>query len=57
MKNKIGLMLIVLLALAQLKTIDKTPGKTSPENDFLVIEQAPKEVAQLMKAEERDGCL
>ena len=50
MKKKIGLALIVLLALAQLKTIDKTPGDTNPENDFIVIEQAPEEVAQLMKA-------
>ena len=50
MKKKIGLTLIVILALAQLKTIDKTPGDTRPENDFIVIEQAPEEVAQLMKA-------
>ena len=49
-KRNIGRTLIVLLALAQMKTIDKTPGDTSPENDFLVIEQAPEEVAELMKA-------
>ena len=49
-KKNIGKTLIVLLALAQIKTIDKTPGDTNPENDFLVIEKAPEEVAQLMKA-------
>jgi hypothetical protein len=49
-KKNIGWTLIFLLALAQIKTIDKTPGDTSTENDFLIIEQAPEEVAQLMKA-------
>ena len=47
--KNIGVVLLVLLALAQFKTIDKTPGDTSPENDFLVIEEAPEEVAELMK--------
>ena len=49
-KKNIGWTLIFLLALSQIKTIDKTPGDTSTENDFLIIEQAPEEVAQLMKA-------
>tara|TARA_B100000427_G_C15387953_1_gene541964 strand:+ start:70 stop:507 length:438 start_codon:yes stop_codon:yes gene_type:complete len=50
MKKKIGIALIVVLALAQFITIQKKPGDINPENDFLVIEQAPEEVAQLMKA-------
>ncbi len=47
--KRIGTTLLVLLILAQFKTIDKTPGDISPENDFLVIEEVPEEVAELFK--------
>ena len=42
--------LLVLFILAQFKTIDKTPGDISPENDLLVMSNAPDEVGNLLKA-------
>lgn len=34
----------------QLKTTDKSPIAINPESDFLTMEQAPQEVAELMQA-------
>lgn len=48
-KRNIGRVLIVLLVLAQFKRIDKTPGDTNPDNDFLVVEEAPEEIASIFK--------
>ena len=42
--------LIVLFILAQFFTIDKTPGNTSPENDLLVMSNAPEDVSNLLKS-------
>ena len=47
--KRIRITLLVLLVLTQFKTIDKTPGDDSPENDFIVIEEAPEEVAKLFR--------
>lgn len=47
--KRIGTTLLVLLILAQFKTIDKTSRDNSPENDFIEIEEFPKEVAELLK--------
>ena len=41
--------LLVLFILAQLQTIDKTPMDTRPENDLLVMTNAPEDVRTLLK--------
>ena len=41
--------LLVLFILAQFKTIDKTPMDTRPENDLLVMTNAPEDVRTLLK--------
>ena len=50
--NKRNLLIVFLavFALIQLKVIDKSPIEINPESDFLMIDQAPKEVAELMQA-------
>ena len=49
-KKNIGLTLAMLLLLAQFKIIDKTPGDTNPSADFLILEDAPEEIAELFDA-------
>ncbi len=46
-RKNIGLILIILLLIAQFKTINKTPGDINPSADFIVLEGAPQEIAEL----------
>ena len=49
--NKLNLLIafLAVFALIQFKVIDKSPIEINPESDFLMIEQAPKEVVELLK--------
>jgi hypothetical protein len=49
--NKRNLLIVffTIFALIQLKHIDKSPIEIIPESDFLILEKAPKEVAELLK--------
>lgn len=49
--NKRNLLIVffMICALIQLKYIDKSSIDIIPESDFLTIEQAPKEVVELLK--------
>jgi len=49
-KRNILIVFLAVFSLIQLKVIDKSPIEISPESDFLMIEQAPKEVVELMQA-------
>lgn len=49
--NKLNLLIafLAVFALIQFKVIDKSPIEINPESDFLMIEQAPKEVVELIQ--------
>ena len=49
--NKLNLFIafLAVFALIQFKVIDKSPIEINPESDFLIIEQAPKEVVELIQ--------
>ena len=49
-KRNLCIAFLVVFALIQFVVIDKSPIEINPEADFLMIEQAPKEVAELMQA-------
>jgi hypothetical protein len=49
-KRNLRIAFLVVFALIQFVVIDKSPIEINPEADFLMIEQAPKEVAELMQA-------
>ena len=49
-KRNLRITFLVVFALIQFVVIDKSPIEINPEADFLMIEQAPKEVAELMQA-------
>jgi len=49
-KRNLRIAFLVVFALIQFVVIDKSPIDINPEADFLMIEQAPKEVAELMQA-------
>jgi len=48
-KRNLRIAFLVVFALIQFVVIDKSPIEINPEADFLMIEQAPKEVAELMQ--------
>ena len=48
-KRNLRIAFLVVFALIQFVVIDKSPMEINPEADFLMIEQAPKEVAELMQ--------
>ena len=48
-KRNFCIAFLVVFALIQFVVIDKSPMEINPEADFLMIEQAPKEVAELMQ--------
>ena len=49
--NKLNLLIafLAVFALIQFKVINKSPIEINPESDFLMIEQAPKEVVELIQ--------
>ena len=49
-KRNLRIAFLVVFALIQFVVIDKSPIEINPESDFLMIEQAPKEVAELLQA-------
>ena len=49
-KRNLRIAFLAVFALIQFVVIDKSPIEINPEADFLMIEQAPKEVAELMQA-------
>ena len=49
-KRNLLIAILVVFALIQFVVIDKSPIEINPEADFLMIENAPKEVAELMQA-------
>lgn len=49
MKNKIGLFIVLIIAVLQLFVADKIPFREVDENDFLEIESPTKEVAVILK--------
>ncbi|MDE0722169.1 MAG: heme-binding domain-containing protein [Flavobacteriales bacterium] len=48
-KRNLLIAFLTVFALIQFKVIDKSPIEINPESDFLMIEQAPKEVAELIQ--------
>ena len=48
-KRNLLISFLAAFALIQFKGIDKSPIEINPESDFLMIEQAPKEVVELIK--------
>ena len=48
-KRNLLIAFLAVFALIQFKVIDKSPIEINPESDFLMIEQAPKEVAELIQ--------
>jgi len=48
-KRNLLLAFLAVFALIQFKVIDKSPIEINPESDFLMIEQAPKEVVELIQ--------
>ena len=48
-KRNLRIAFLVVFALIQFVGIDKSPIEINPESDFLMIEQAPMEVAELMQ--------
>ena len=48
-KRNLLIVFFTIFALIQLKYIDKSPIKINPESDFLILENAPKEVTELLK--------
>ena len=48
-KRNLRIAFLVVFALIQFVVIDKSPMEINPEADFLMIEQAPKEVVELMQ--------
>ena len=48
-KRNLRIAFLVVFALIQFVVIDKSPMEINPEADFLMIEQAPKEVAELIQ--------
>ena len=48
-KRNIFFAFLVVFALIQFVGIDKSPIEINPESDFLMIEQAPMEVVELMQ--------
>ena len=48
-KRNLLIAFLVVFALIQFVGIDKSPIEINPESDFLMIEQAPMEVAELMQ--------
>ena len=48
-KRNLRIAFLVVFALIQFVVIDKSPIEINPEADFLMIEQAPKEVVELMQ--------
>ena len=48
-KRNLLIAFLTVFALIQFKVIDKSPIEINPESDFLMIEQAPKEVVELIK--------
>jgi len=48
-KRNLLIALLAVFILIQFKVIDKSPIKINPESDFLTIEQAPKEVVELIQ--------
>jgi hypothetical protein len=49
-KRNILIAFLAVFVLIQFVVIDKSPIEIHPESDFLMIEDAPKEVAKLMQA-------
>jgi hypothetical protein len=49
-KRNLLIVVFTIFALIQLKSIDKSPIEIIPESDFFILENAPKEVAELMQA-------
>jgi hypothetical protein len=48
-KRNLLIAFLAVFALIQFKVIDKSPIEINPESDFLMIEQAPKEVVELIQ--------
>lgn len=48
-KRNLLIVFLTIFALIQLKSIDKSQFKINPESDFLILENAPKEVTELLK--------
>ena len=48
-KRNLFIAFLAVFALIQFKVIDKSPIVINPESDFLIIEQAPKEVVELIQ--------
>jgi len=48
-KRNLRIAFLVVFALIQFVGIDKSPIEINPESDFLMIEQAPMEVVELMQ--------
>jgi len=48
-KRNLFIAFLAVFALIQFKVIDKSPIEINPESDFLIIEQAPKEVVELIQ--------
>ncbi|MDG2363618.1 MAG: heme-binding domain-containing protein [Flavobacteriales bacterium] len=48
-KHNLLIAFLAVFALIQFKVIDKSPIEINPESDFLMIEQAPKEVVELIQ--------
>ena len=48
-KRNLHIAFLAVFALIQLKSIDKSQIKINPESDFLILENAPKEVTELLK--------
>jgi len=48
-KRNLLIAFLTVFALIQFKVIDKSPIVINPESDFLIIEQAPKEVVELIQ--------
>jgi len=48
-KRNLLIVFLTIFALIQLKSIDKSQIKINPESDFLILENAPKEVTELLK--------
>lgn len=48
-KRNLLIAFLAVFALIQFKLIDKSPIEINPESDFLMIEQAPKEVVELIQ--------